>query len=624
MTEFAPASALMIACLLLGVALVPLEWAGGCMLWLLAARLGSGLLALAGISGTYFSGRICYASLIPMIQIGAVMIWRWKANRVEAPIQQENWRTFAFLVAIAWFACLIGVHWQFEWRMPDGGIRNFHSDLGYHAQLAMGLPEAKASSHWAATLGSAAVDGSATRDVWYHWAPIWLAAGVSRVLAVPEWESLYQVIGPVFVFVLLLLAAAISKSVVAGLGTGAAFVVGAASLISVQWIRMFGVLWLGPVLPFGTVQHTRLSLAGHFPYQLEGIVIFMILAAWLRDQKGLAALLVFVAGVSSPHNVAVLGVSAGTLLGWGILCQRPSLWKPALAMISLLLGAWGTLHWGFGADLPKAADQSIFQWDWRVLLTRLRAGVMDAGIGLLFHILLLPGLIFLVWKKEGKRSLLGWLALSAWLGSYMAFHLLRHVSDGFHFTMLAHAALVMPVSLWGLMAAFREGSRGWRWLGLALVVICTAMGLHDLWHARERLTAMPYLGKDLRALRVSLKGRAVGYFAKTDRQWWISKHSTLASLLGVRCVRLNSLSSMDGDPYSRYYGASRPLELVPAREGESSADWSLRFAQRLGIRLILETDADPLPESIKTGAKVLHAGSTLRLYELPDTKPTSL
>ena len=74
MTEFAPASALMIACLLLGVALVPLEWAGGCMLWLLAARLGSGLLALAGISGTYFSGRICYASLIPIIQIGAVMI----------------------------------------------------------------------------------------------------------------------------------------------------------------------------------------------------------------------------------------------------------------------------------------------------------------------------------------------------------------------------------------------------------------------------------------------------------------------------------------------------------------------------------------------------------------------
>jgi hypothetical protein len=149
------------------------------------------------------------------------------------------------------------------------------------------------------------------------------------------------------------------------------------------------------------------------------------------------------------------------------------------------------------------------------------------------------------------------------------------------------------------------------------------MGAHDIWHARERLTALPYKAEDLRALRMSLNGQAVGYFAQTDRQWWISKHSTLASLLDVRCVRLNSIPSMDGDPYSRYYGASRPLELVPAREGESPAEWSLRFARRLGIRMIMETDADPLPETIKTGAKVLHAGPSLRLYELPETEPPS-
>ena len=623
MTEFAPASALMIACLILGVALVPREWAGGCILWLWAARLGSGVLALAGISGTYFSGRVCYASLIPLLQVAAVIIWRWRAPREDTKVHLGNGRDFSLLMGISWAACLVLVNWQFESRMPDGGVRAFHSDLGYHAQLAIGLPEAKASSHWAATLGAAAVEGSATRDVWYHWAPVWLAAGVSHLLHVPEWVALYQVIGPVFVLALLMLAAAILRSMIEGLSIGASLLGGAASLLAVQWIRMFGVLWLGPVLPFGTVQHTRLSLVGHFPYQLEGIVIFMILAAWLRDQRWLAGLLIFAAGVSSPHNVAVLGVSAGTLLGVGILMRRRSLWQPALAMIGLLLSAWGTLHWGFGVDLPKAADQSILQLDWRVLLSRFRAGVLDAGIGLAFHLLLLPGLIILVWKEEGKRSLLGWLALSAWLGSYMAFHLLRHVSDGFHFTMLAHAALVMPVSIWGLMTAFQEVSRGWRWLCLALVLICTGMGTHDLWHARERLTAMPYQGKDLRALRVSLKGRAVGYFAKTDRQWWISKHSTLASLLDVRCVRLNSLPSMDGDPYSRYYGARRPLELVPAREGELPAEWSLRFARRLGIRLILETDADPLPESIKTGAKVLHAGSTLRLFELPETEPPS-
>ncbi|MGV3661829.1 MAG: hypothetical protein ACO1TE_16705 [Prosthecobacter sp.] len=617
LTTWSVATAFLVASWALGRLLLPLMAGGREVLGAAALRLGWGLLFWAGCAATWLSGRFCYGSLVPLLQLGMRAWWLWQARRASPPVPAEkDYRLLLALLLIAWPVCALIAVWQYHWSLPEG-FRALHGDLGYAVQLALGLPEAQASSHWAATLGSTAVAGAPTEDVWYHWAPVWLAAGLAKVTGLPAMVLMYRVMVAVLSFELLLLAAAMVRRL-SGMRAAPALLAGAASLIGVQWIKMFGVLWLSPWLPFGTLQHSRLSLLHHFPYQFEAMVILMAITAWQFRQRGLAALLWYLAGLSSPHNVAVMGVAAGTLLGLGVLLRRRDLWQPAMAMVFLLLAAWGTLKWGFQVDLPKAAGQPLLVFDWRVLLGRLQAGVLDAGVGLLLQALLLPGLICLIRQKDRpEAAALGWLALSALVGSYLAYHLLRHVSDIFHLTMLAHAALVMPVSLWGLACLWQNSTGGRRILYASLITLSALMGMHDIWHARSRDKALPFATQEMDHVRAALAGRPFGYFTDSDRQWWISKHCTLASFLGSRCVRLNGIPAVDGDHHSQYYGAARPRELVPPQPHEADLEWSLRLARRLSVHHLLETGSDLVPDDLKPRLRLVCAGKTLRLYELP-------
>ncbi|HEY1052953.1 MAG TPA: hypothetical protein VGE39_24455 [Prosthecobacter sp.] len=520
-------------------------------------------------------------------------------------------RDLLALGLIVWPVCALIAGWQYDWSLPEG-VRALHGDLGYAVQLSLGLPEAQASTQWAATLGS-----EASADVWYHWAPVWLAAGLGKMTGLPGMVLMYRIVVAALTFALLLLAAALVRRL-SGMRTFPALLAGAGSLVGVQWIKMFGVLWLSPWLPFGTLQHSRLSLLGQFSYQFEAMVVLMAITAWQFRQRGLAALLLYFAGLSSPHNVAVMGVAAATLFVLGVLLRRRHLWQPAAVMVLLLLAAWGTVKWVFHVDLPKAAEQSLFVFDGSILWGRVRAGILDAGVGLLLEALLLPGLVHLIRQKERpEAAALGWLALSALVGSYLAYHLLRHVSDSFHFTMLAHATLVMPVSLWGLACLWQRSTGARRPLYAAVAALSVLMGMHDLWHARSRDKALPYAMEDIGRVRDTLAGRPFGYFTDSDRQWWISKHGTLASFLEARCVRLNGIPAVDGDQHSQYYGAARPRELVPQQPGETAHDWSLRLARQLSIHHLLETDSDLLPADLKPRLRLVCAGKTLRLYELP-------
>lgn len=601
-TTWSVATAFVVACWVLGRLLLPATVAGRDPLEASALSLGWGLLFFAGCAATWLSGRFCYGSLVPLLQLAF-----FRPHKIV--LQAE--KGAVVLMLLAWPVCALFTGWLYDWTLPEG-MRDLHGDLGYAVQLSLGLPEAAASTHWAATLGP-----EATADVWYHWAPVWLAAGLAKLTGLPGMVLMYHIVAAALCFELLLLAAALVRCL-SGMRTAPALLAGAASLIGVQWIKMFGVLWLSPWLPFGALQHSRLSLLGQFSYQFEAMVILMAIAAWQFRQRGLATLLLYLAGLSSPHNVAVMGVAAGTLLGLGLLLRRRDLWQPAAAMVLLLLAAWATLKWGFHVDLPKASGQALFVFDWRVLLGRLRAGILDAGVGLLLEILLLPGLICLMRQKERpEAAALGWLALSALVGSYLAYHLLRHVSDSFHFTMLAHAALVMPVSLWGLACLWQNSAGTRRTLHATIIALSMLMGLHDLWHARSRDKALPFATEDMDLVRDTLAGRPFGYFTESDRQWWISKHCTLASFLDSRCVRLNGIPAVDGDQHSQYYGAARPRELVPRQPGETEHEWSLRLARQLSVRHLLETGSDLLPDDLRPRVRLVCAGKTLRLYELP-------
>jgi hypothetical protein len=597
---------------IVGWGLVPSGMVRGDELWSVALRIGSGLLFLSGVSATWFCGRFCYATLIPLIQVWVLSGWLWRGKR--EPVERGGWRLLATL-SVVWLCCVGFTSWQYDWELRDG-VRALHGDLGYMVQHVMGFPEAAASSQWAATMGEAAVEGGTTVDIWYHWLPVWLGALIVKMTGLPGMVVLYRVLVAVLSFELVLLAAVMVRTL-AGMSLGASLLTGAASIMGVQWIKMFGVLWMGEWLPWGTLQHSRLSLIGHFMYQCEGVVVLMTLAAWQQRQTWLALCLLYFAGLSSPHNVAALGVAAGTMLVLGAGMRRRELCKSAFVMIVTLLAAWGTLRFVFYVDLPKAAGQPLLVLDWRVLLGRFRAGVLDAGFGLGLEALLLPGLIYLVRQrdKNSRAAELGWLALSALVGSYLAFHLLRHVSDGFHFTMLSHAVLVMPVSIWGLSClCVSPGAK--RVLCSGIIILSTLMGMHDVWHARSHEKALPYATEDMQAVKKALAGKPFGYFAHADRPWWISKHSTLAAFLESRCIRLNEITGVEGDHHSHYYGATRPHELVPRRSGEEPLDWSLRLAQRLSVRNVVEIEAEALPERLQQHLKLIYAGKTLRLYEL--------
>lgn len=621
-TVFSTTTALLLACWGLGRLLVPRTMVGSGWLWHLALRIGWGLLFLAGISATWFSGRFCYGTLIPLLQVLALGWWlrrNWKAGRQTS--ERPQWHQVVW-VALVWPLCALFVSWQYVWNLPDG-VRSLHSDLGYTVQLALGFPLAEASSHWSAALGSAAVDGSSTADVWYHWGPVWLAAGLGEVTRLPGLVLMYRMIASVLSFELLLLAAVLVQRL-AGTGAPQALLAGAASLIGVQWIKMFGVLWFSEWLPYGALQHSRLSLWHHFPYQFEGMVILMAIAAWQYRQMALAALILYFAGLCAPHNVAVMGAATGTLLGVGVLLRRRDLWRPALGMVLVLLAAWGTLRWAFHVDLPKAPGQSLMVLEWQLLLGRMQGGIRDACVGLLLELLLLPGLIHLI-RQPGNHEarVLGWLALCALFGSYFAYHLLRHVSDAFHFTMLAHAVLVMPISLWGWICLWQKSEGARRWVCVGAISLSAGMGLHDLWHDRSRDKPLPFTVAEMRDVKEKLEGRPMGYFAGSDRQWWISKYSTLASFLDARCVRLNSIASVDGDSHSKYYGATRPRELVPEKTGETQNEWSLRLAKRLNVRHVIETDEDPLPIELKSRTRQIAGGNHLRLYEVSPPEPST-
>ncbi len=604
----------------LGWALIPGGGAGEEPLTTAAARLVSGLLFISGVAATLCLRRFCFVTALLVLQAGFA-IWAWRTRPPAAQTAPRGLPSLVLAMAAVALGCAAFEWWNMGWVTGnDGAVRGLHSDLGYFAQLAKGLPEARAASLWAAVLGPEATTGSATRDVWYHWGPIWLSLAVTSATGIPAIVALLQVSAMVLDFVLVIAAGAIVGKLT-GWAAGRSLLVGAASLVAVQLMRLFGVQWLGDWLPFGIVQHTRMSLAYCFSYKFEGAVVLAAMAAWQSKRMPLAVFLLFCASVSAPHNVAMGGVTAGVMGGLGLLLRQPRLWKTAGVIIATLLSAWAMLHFGFGVDLPKAGDQALLVLDFNTLRLGLRAGVIDSLVALLLGALSLPGIVFLIRGKDPLASeesrLLGWLALSGVAGGYIAFHLLSTVTDRFHFTLLTHSILVMPAGVWGLarMASVYKGlARG---ACIALIVLGTGMGAADLQWFRQHENPQPWKAADLKAVQKVLAGRPFGYVSTSDRPWWISKQGSLASMLDSRCVRIDEIPGIDRtSSQSRYYGASRPYELLPLLPEEKAEAWSLRFARRLGVVCLLEIAPETLPPAFKTRARELLSVTGLKLYEL--------
>ncbi len=608
--------------LFFGLFLVPRSAGGGSAMSLLALRLVSGMLFSASILACVLLQKACYLAAIPLAQMAAVIVWRMAARRAASPGKQDTpWplREAAIVAGItAGFMALFSA--QTSVSLDGGRLVDLRGDTGYFIQQVMGLPEARVANFWAGALGEHAAEADSPQDVWYHWIPMLLASGVHLATGLPAITALLEVTDLAANAVLVLVAGAIVQFL-ARLPAAHSVFIGGLSLVCGQFMRTEAwIEWLNSVSPYGLHHHLRTSLVQWLAYKHEAAVLLGALAAWLGGSRSMAGLLLFCSAVSAPHGVAAIGASAVAMAGFGILLRNPRMWKTALAMTGILLAGWGTVLALFQARMAKAEGQSFASFGLDDILQAAGRGTVDALVGLIIGALSLPGIIHLARSRANAdmpARLVGWLALSGMVASYGAYHFLKNTADSFHVISFMQTVIIMPAGMWGAARMAARHSGGPRLAAIALAAATAAVGLAEFAARPAALLPALWRESDVAAARGALDGRPFGYFAKEDRGWWISKHGVLGGLLDSRCVRLNPLKNEQSVRSSQFYGFSAPLDLLPPRPGETTANWSLRFAERLGIRHVLETAQDPIPAAIKARCRPLVFTAGIWLYELP-------
>jgi hypothetical protein len=607
----------------LGVWLIPMT-ARESFMKRIPLALSSGLVFAVGVISTVMLGRFNYLSVIPVAQLLLVVVWQWQKLSLAAPTWVTEGRskfTRQDLVALAVLVlgCFLHATFYYQWLTSEGKIQPLNMDLGYFAQLALGVPEAGVATAWSATLGAMTQASGETKDVWYHWQPVWLLAFLHKVTGFSTIQLLTQVVAPLLDFILVLTSGQIVQRLT-GWSLPRCLLVGAVSLVALTFPSMSEVAWLARTLPGDAMSHVHVSLAYQFSYKAEAVLVMAAIYAWLSQRTTLAALLVCIAAISAPHTVAGGGLMAG-MLGLAGLVRRD--WRQvqlAASIIGLLILGWAVVHFGFGVGMPKSDSAKFIELDVAKLLHNFGKAWIDILCGLLLATPILPGVIHLIRDQSSRANeqtrSLGWMALASLSGGYLAYAMLLPDGDRAHFTMYAHAFFVLPIGCWGLASlAQNEGLR--KLVALSLFVTTALIGSYDLWKNREPREPSPYTFEELQLVQRTLHGQPFGYFAKQDRNWWISKYAGLASHLQSRCVRLNKIESNDlHTEASRFYGSSRPEELCVPLAGESPEAWSLRFASKLGVRFVLETGDDAIPAAVLGHLREVVAIPGMKLFEV--------
>ncbi len=561
-----------------------------------AAVFASGLIFIVGCLATWELGRVTYLTLIPLIQIG---LGAWSYRKAGVPLSQPEafpmsdkallFGSVSAMIVLTW--------WMYPTANADGSLAYVNSDLGYFALMAKALPEAKVASIWAAAFGSATAESGESKDVWYHWGPIWLASGISRLSGLTTFTALLRVVIPLL-NCLVVLSAASMVSLVTGWKFKKSLLAGFASILAVPLSITLVDKLLRSSMPQTVLQHAHSTLGYMVSYKLEAVLVMATISAWYQRRLLLAAALLFFAGISAPHTVAIGGIMAGVFGVIGLIRRDAKQYRLAAAIIGILIAAWSTLKFGFGTGLPQSESAKFIILEPAVLVANIGAAALNIVIGIAVSGLAVPGIVHLLRAKDEAATeetrLLGWLAVSALIGSYSAYHLLLPDGERFHFTMYAHAMLVMPIGFWGLVRMIQQEQSWSKYYGIAAMSLATCMGAYDQVDYRLEPVDVKCTLKDLAILRGELRGELFGYFSRKDRNWWITRHSVVGSMLDSRATRLNTLE-IDDLSRAKFYGSARPLQLLPVKPGEDELDWCLRLADKLKLKFLIEFDADPLP-----------------------------
>ena len=599
-----------------GRLLVPAKWTADDWLAGGALHLISGLLFLSGIGGIICLHRLSYMTLIPLTQI---LLAVWARKNEPAAIKEPfklTWRD-ALLPCLVLVGGAAFEWWQSSWVMPDGSLRILHYDYGYWAMLIKGVLEAHAADGWAATLGAHVNECVSDGDSWYHWNPLMLAGAVTAITGMMPLASLLHVVGILLDVGLMLAAGAIVRNLT-GMSPGKSLLLGTLSLTCAQYPQDAGAYFLGLDRETDTLQHIRANLAYYFSYKFEGMLLLLVVLMWLRKQPVLALVLLACAAISSPHAVAIVGVAGGVLGGLGVLKRNQQMWQTGLAMCVAVGCVWAALHFVFGTGLPTLHAEGIASSPTALLGEYIQKGLREACTGLVLGLVSMPGILYLILAKDARLGtesrLLGWLALSSIVGSYIGYRLLSGIADNWHIVNMSHAVIVTPVGVWGLGCMLTSG----RTLTLPivatlLILLSLAMGISDTLSHYYEYVQTPWKRGELDPVKKALGGEPFGYFAPKDRQWWLPWHSSMAALLDVRCMRIQELPKEDVEHNP---ASNRPYRLVPPMAGETPDAWTLRFLPKAGIRFLMEFSNNKLPEGVKSHAHQILKVPYVTLYEL--------
>lgn len=607
---------------LTGHLLVPRRLLAGPKMLRLAAVMASGLLFTTGVAALACLRHMHVTTWLALAQVLGTAVWTWRARKTVIPPEPDAWTRGGILsvlgigVAFALFTTLPNVWWT-----ADGGIRTLHEDMGFYVSQVVALPESHAANPWSIFMGSHTVEATGIRDTWYHWGAMLLAAGIRTTTGMAAAPALLLVTNGVLNFILMLVAGALAENLWR-MRPATAALAGAGALVSVHFVRLLPVLLslLDQALPFDVFHHLRVTLALTLPYKYEGVLLLLTLALWQARHPRLALAALYVAACSAPHSVAVVGAATASLAGLGVLLRDGRMLRTGLSATGTALAGWATMQFVFGAGLGQAQGAPAMGFAPLAEIPQvLKHAALDIPATALMAALFVAGAIFLV-RQSHETRLLGWLCLCGLAGSTLALHALR-CGDRFHVVMLTHAALVMPVGALGLLGMARLLA-GWRRLASISALACVvALGLHTQTSPLLTAEREVWTAKDLAGLRTELEGRPFGYFAKNDRMWWISKHALLGGLIDSRCLRLNPQDERNSIHYSAY-NCTLPLRWLPPEKDELTTDWSLRLAQQLGVRHVLETWQDRLPKRLREKCRPIWSGAGLMLYELPTTPVT--
>lgn len=625
-TAFLVLSAAMLACLIclfgFGWLLVPSRRLRGHKLLRLSIQLASGLVFATGLSALFCLRHLNYMTWLAIGQ-AVVAVWLWRKPVTSEPSgsdeQAWTWKEAGSLLLI--FVALLPVFQvPYHYADGDGQVLQLHADLGYFVDTVVALPESQAANGWAIFMGKDSATACGVQDAWYHWGSLMLAAGTRAITGLPTAAVLLVVVNMLLNVMLVLTAAALARSVTR-LSVLQAALAGAAAITCINLLRMPQIIeMLALWLPYDIFHHARVPLALIFPYKFEGVLVLAALALW-QSSHGKAALgMLFLAACSAPHTVAAGGAAMATLAGLGMIRRDRGMFVTGTLATLVLLAGWAVVHFVFGSSLPAPKSESIVGFiGWAQIWKSIQHGLLDAVVTLLMSALLLAGAVFFIvrGRREGRaeQAMLGWLCVAAVVGSSLALQGM-HSADRFHVVVMTHAVLIMPVSACGLVAMLRHFEGGNRRVALGLLTAVTAMGTHTLLMPAVSRQDEAWNLQSLAEVRQITQGQPVGYFAKADRNWWISKHGLLGGLLESRIVRLNPLDERKTSHFSEA-AYKIPFEWLPPAKDEPSSEWSLRLATKLGIRHVLETWEDKLPRRVREQCKPVWAGPGLMLYELP-------